>query len=358
MQNKVSTRLEYVESLRFIAAILVFFQHYIEQYKQLPFFNEVMQIGPGLSGVVIFFCVSGYVVPMSVRGKIAPLNFMIRRIFRVYPLMICVFVFLFFVGSLGLLNKWSFMADATFSQWAINLALLQEYVGVQPFLGVTWTLAVEFVWYGLFALAVWRLGDRAGTVLNIALPVVILALTLASLTLGVRLPLGRVNMIYACVLGYQAYLHDSQKISRRTLVIGVLTFLAVTITSNFVAFGIYKHPQISLLQVLWPWALGPLIFVAVVVVPRLRNARILNEGVLPRWGAASYSIYIFHSIGLAAAAQYTTNIWAGTALSLGFTAIMSFIGYRYIELSGVRLGQTFLKQFPSVAKATKPHAAL
>lgn len=43
MSNKASTRLEYVESLRFIAAALVLFQHYIEQYSALPLFHEIMQ---------------------------------------------------------------------------------------------------------------------------------------------------------------------------------------------------------------------------------------------------------------------------------------------------------------------------
>lgn len=358
MSNKVSARLEYVESLRFVAAILVLFQHYIEQYSQLPFFKEIMQIGPGLSGVVIFFCVSGYVVPMSVRGQIAPVDFMIRRIFRVYPLMIAVFIFLLFTGSFGILDKWSFMADTTVPQWVFNLLLLQEYVGVKPFLGVTWTLAVEFVWYTLFALSLWRFGDRAGHILNIALPVGILALTLASLATGVRLPLGRLNMIYACVLGYQVYLHDWQKISLRTLIVSFIAFLVVTILSNLVAFGVYSHPQISLLQALWPWVLGPLVFLAVVVVPQLRNAKILNEGILPRWGAASYSIYIFHSIGLAAAAQYTTSIWAGSIVAIGLTGILSFLGYRFVELSGVKLGQQFLKKFPPMAKRAKPQSAL
>lgn len=215
-----------------------------------PLFHEIMQIGPGLSGVVIFFCVSGYVVPMSVRGRIDPLNFMIRRIFRVYPLMLAAFIFLFVAGSAGILAKWSFMADATAYQWLANILLLQEYVGAKPILGVTWTLAVEFVWYGLFALSLWRFGDRAGRILNFALPLVILALTVASLVLGERLPLGRVNMIYACVLGYQAYLLDSGKISLRTLGVSIIAFLAVTIMSNLVAFGFYHHPQISLWQAL------------------------------------------------------------------------------------------------------------
>ncbi len=357
MSNKASTRLEYVESLRFIAAALVLFQHYIEQYSGLPLFHEITQIGPGLSGVVIFFCVSGYVVPMSVRGKIDPLNFMIRRIFRVYPLMLAAFVFLFVAGSAGILAKWSFMADATAYQWLANILLLQEYVGAKPILGVTWTLAVEFVWYGLFALSLWRFGDRAGRILSIALPIIILVLTVASLVLGERVPLGRLNMIYACVLGYQAYLLDSGKISLRTLGLSIIAFLAVTIMSNLVAFGFYHHPQISLWQALWPWILGPLAFFAVVAMPQVRNAKILNEGVLPRWGAASYSIYIFHSIGLAAAAQYTTGIWAGSVVAIGLTAVMSFLGYRYVELKGVKLGQAFLKRFPPVAHGALPPAA-
>src|SRR5687768_11504413 len=190
MSRAESSRLAFIESLRLIAALLVFFQHAIEQYRGgIELFDRMTRLGPGLAGVVIFFVVSGYVVPMSVQKGFEPLPFMIRRVFRVYPLLLFVFALLFCAGASGVLAYWQFMPAAGPAQWAANLLLVQDYVGVRPFLGVSWTLAIEFAWYALFALCVWRFGSRAGPILNVALPVLLLTLAAASVAADIRVPL-------------------------------------------------------------------------------------------------------------------------------------------------------------------------
>lgn len=339
------SRLEFIESLRLFAALLVFLQHAIERHREVPLFDGLTGIGPGLAGVVVFFLVSGYVVPMSVRRGFDPGSFMVRRLFRVYPLLLFTFAVLLAVGASGLLPHWGFMTTASPFQWAANLLLLQDYVGAGPFLGVTWTLAVEFAWYTLFALSLWLLKDRAGQVLGIAMPIGLLLLAALSLALDARIPLGRIAMIYACVLGYQAYLYDTGKLTGRALAVGLGVFLCVTWITNYVSFGIFRHSHITLFQAMWPWTLGPLLFFAVILIQPLRHARLLNTGWLPACGAASYSIYIFHPIGIEAGARFAAGAWGQLALAVAVTAGLSFVGYRYIELSGVRLGRRFLAQF-------------
>lgn len=340
-----ASRLAFIESLRLFAALLVFLQHAIERHRDIAVLDGLTRIGPGLVGVVVFFLVSGYVVPMSVRKGFDPTSFMVRRLFRVYPLLLFTFALLLVAGVSGLLPHWSYVASASPFQWAANLLLLQDYVGARPFLGVTWTLAVEFAWYGLFAVSLWLLGDRAGRVLAIAMPLGMLALAAVSLLLEARIPLGRVAMIYACVLGYQAYLHDTGRLSGRALAVGVGVFLGVTCLTNVVAFGVFRHSHVTLLQVMWPWILGPLLFFAVILHPPLRRARWLNVGWLPAWGAASYSIYIFHPIGLEAGARFASGAVGQMALAVAVTAGLSFVGYRYVELSGVKLGRRFIALF-------------
>lgn len=339
MSSNASSRLEFIESLRLLAALLVFFQHTIERYRDIALFDSLTQVGPGLVGVVIFFVVSGYVVPMSVKKGFEPASFMLRRIFRVYPLLLFAFALLLVAGASGFLANWRFMASATPGQWAANLLLVQDYVGAKPFLGVSWTLAIEFVWYVLFAGCLWRFGERAGGILNIAVPVGLLALAMLSLALGMRIPLGRIAMIYACVLGYQAYLYDNRLISATRLGWSIAAFLAVTWISNIVAFGVFKHSHVTMVQALWPWTLGPLAFFAVVLIEPLRNGRVLNSGWLPAWGAASYSIYLFHPIGLAFAEQYFHGDLVQILVAIAATALLAFVGYRYVEMAGVGLGR-------------------
>lgn len=345
MSSQDTSRLAFIESLRLFAALLVFLQHGIERHRDFALVEELTRIGPGLVGVVVFFLVSGYVVPMSVRKGFDPGTFMLRRVFRVYPLLLFTFAILLAAGLSGVLPHWSFMASASPFQWTANLLLVQEYVGARPFLGVTWTLAVEFAWYILFALSLWLLGDRAGRVLAIAMPLGMVLLAIVSLLLDARFPLGRVAMIYACVLGYQAYLYDIGRLTGRGLAVSIAVFLGVTCFTNYVSFGIFHHSHITLLQVMWPWILGPLLFFAVILHAPLRNARLLNAGWLPAWGAASYSVYIFHPVGLEAGARFASGAAGQIVLAIAVTAGLSFLGYRYVELSGVKLGRRFIALF-------------
>lgn len=343
MSRAESNRLEFIESMRLLAACLVFFQHLIENFRDYAVFDSLARLGPGLVGVVIFFVVSGYVVPMSVRRDFDPSSFMIRRVFRVFPLLLFVFALIAIGGASGILARWEFMTSAPLTQWAANLLLVQDFVGAKPFLGVTWTLAIEFIWYSLFALALWRFKEHAGRVLNIAMPLAMLALAAVSVAFELRIPLGRPAMVYACVLGYQAYLFDTGKISARTLAFTIATFFAVTWTTNFIAFGMFQHAHISLFQALWPWTVGPLVFFAIILIKPIREARLLNSGLLPAFGAASYSIYMFHTIALSFADQHFTQTWLQIAMALLVTGLLSFVGYRYVELSGVELGRKVIR---------------
>ena len=316
MSGNRATRLQFIDSLRLLAATLVLVQHVFEQHREVPGFDAVVHIGPGLIGVIIFFLVSGYVVPMSVRTPFRPLPFMIRRVFRIYPLLLSAFALLVVLGGTGVLARWSYMVHAGPAQWLANLSLLQDYIGARPFLGVAWTLMIEFIWYILFAVTYARWGDRAGSVLAVVMPVALLALTAGSIVTGIRLPLGRFNMLYACVLGYVAYLHDRKVVSGRMLGFNLAGFLAVNWISNAVAFGVFRHANVPLELVLWAWPLGLLAFFGVVLWPRLRTARMLNHGLLPAIGAASYSVYLLHPLGLAAGEQYGRSVGGNIALVL------------------------------------------
>jgi peptidoglycan/LPS O-acetylase OafA/YrhL len=339
MSGNSASRLQFIDSLRLLAAVLVLAQHVLERHREIAGFDAFVHLGPGLIGVIIFFLVSGYVVPMSGRDPFRPVPFMVRRVFRIYPLLLSAFALVFLLGVTGILERWSFMAQAGPAQWAANLMLSWGIFGFQPFLGVAWALVIEFVWYVLFAATYARWGDRAGLVLAAALPAGLLVLTAGSYLSGIRLPLGLANMVYACVLGYLAYLHDRKVISGRLLALNLAGFFVVNWLSSVVAYGVYGHQDVSLGQVLWAWPLGLLAFFGVVLWPRLRTARLLNHGLLPAVGAASYSVYLLHPLGLAAGEQYTNGVAGDIAVVLAISAVLALIGYRYVELPGIALGR-------------------
>lgn len=338
MSSSGVSRFAYVDTLRFVAAALVVFQHIAERHDGGAIAKALVGLGPGVAGVVLFFLISGYVIPFSVRSGFDPPAFLVRRLCRIYPLFLVAIACLAGVGAMGWLPQWAFMATAPANQWLANLLLVQDFVGIEAFLGVSWTLIIELIWYALFAGALLMLGSRAGRWLSIAVPVGLLALAALSLIIDIRIPLGRPSMIYAAVLGYQAFLYHTRALSARGLAANIAAFLVVTWIANLVAFGVFAHPHITLAQALGPWTVAPLLFFLVVLPVPIREAGAINGGVLPALGAISYSTYLLHPIANAVAERYIALHWEVPAALL-LTLLLSAIGYKFVEQPGIALGR-------------------
>src|SRR5262249_26304157 len=160
--------------------------------------------------------------------------------------------------------------------------------GVRAYLGLSWTLAIEFIWYGLFAAALVVFERRAATVLDLLMPLSLLVIAGVSLMIDIRLPTGRPTMIYAAVIGYQCYRFVAGEIPLGRLVRSIAVFAVVALATNYVAFGLFRHPNITLAQTLGPWAFSTTLFLMMVLVPALREARLFNSGLFPKLGAMSY----------------------------------------------------------------------
>jgi len=104
----------------------------------------------GAFGVSLFFLISGFVIPMSLKGndrKLAVKNFAIRRFFRLYPtywvaIILISTIILFFKDS----NAYSMKQILT------NFTMLQDIFKVNSIDGVFWTLMVELKFYILTAI--------------------------------------------------------------------------------------------------------------------------------------------------------------------------------------------------------------
>ncbi|HKE48988.1 MAG TPA: acyltransferase family protein, partial [Rhodanobacteraceae bacterium] len=92
--TNAGARLRYIDALRGIAALLVLWLHVANYYRTLSpetaahvrWLNDfVSTIDIGRIGVVVFFLISGFVVPFSIRAdSAAPVQgFAIRRFFRI-----------------------------------------------------------------------------------------------------------------------------------------------------------------------------------------------------------------------------------------------------------------------------------
>ena len=76
-------RLQYIDAMRGIAALLVVLQHALaEAFPASPLLEYV---SPGRFGVVLFFLISGFVVPFSIKGERPIASFVVNRAARLLP---------------------------------------------------------------------------------------------------------------------------------------------------------------------------------------------------------------------------------------------------------------------------------
>jgi len=117
---------------------------------------------PGLYGVLVFFLISGYVVPRSLERKGSVRAFWIGRLFRLFPLFGFVILMLLVLHAFGLasLNGANQnVAGAVLS----HLFMLSDLLGGPNLLVVIWTLSYEMVFYLLLtALFTARMHRRSG----------------------------------------------------------------------------------------------------------------------------------------------------------------------------------------------------
>ena len=338
MDQAHQPRLAFLDSMRLLAALLVLAQHLFEKRDGLVK-SWLIPLAPGVAGVAIFFFISGYVIPMAVRGGFDIREFIVRRLFRIFPMYLVTLALMAAAGASGLLPKFGFIADSSLTNWVANILLIAEYVRIRPFLGVSWTLAVELVWYIAFAASFRLFGNQAADRLDIFVPVTLGALTLLSVILQERIPLGRPTMIYAAVIGFQCYRFHVGEIDARYLARSITVFSVVALLATYVAFGVFTHPNLTVGQTIGPWIFATVTFLLFTLWRPLREARLLNYGLVPALGAVSYSIYLLHPIAAATAYTYLSQVFQVPA-AIAMTLAVSWLGFHYVERPFMRFGRS------------------
>jgi len=154
-----------VEMLRGIASLMVCYFHIASDSPNfLSLANPVVRAGVragrwGFAGVEIFFVISGFIIPYSMYAKkYTPGDFLVflkKRIIRIEPPYLISVLLIIILNYISTLSP--FYRGASFSiDWynaAAHFAYLNVFIG-KPWLNpVYWTLAVEFQYYILIALA-------------------------------------------------------------------------------------------------------------------------------------------------------------------------------------------------------------
>ncbi|MGW0802446.1 acyltransferase family protein [Nonomuraea sp. NPDC002799] len=180
-------RQTWLDALRGVAVLAVLFEHLLD-----PLFPEVRAtISPwfdfGQYGVMLFFLVSGYVVPASLERRGSVAGFWISRLFRIYPLWIVAAG----IGTVfGLVRVYSVLpaqlSDHPVTSGIAHLTMLQDFLQVASVVNVFWTLSYEMVFY-LLVTAIFIFGRHRARTTGI------LTVAMAGVLVGGVLPAGALS---------------------------------------------------------------------------------------------------------------------------------------------------------------------
>ena len=347
----------FANQLRGIAAVLVVMTHYFgtffaeQDLLAARTFSPNLHLVPaawthafelpyqGPFGVAIFFMISGFVIPYSLKKSSLP-GFLLNRVLRIFPTYACCLG----LGTLAIyLSARYWGQDFSYQPNVLvaNALLVHNYLGLPSMDAVNWTLAIEIKFYLLAALgaaAVFRRG--AGWLL--AFLAMAAGYTWAwaqgwdlhhprDIATGITMEL---NYIVFMVAGTQFYQHAAGLISTRALQLRTALILATFSFTWSVGPQQSQFPNIT-----WFYFSA----FAVFALCYARRERFKPMRLLDFLADISYPLYCVHSLfGYCALKILVANglpFGAAVLLTLAATIGLAYLVHRTIEASSNQLGK-------------------
>ncbi|MEU6738779.1 acyltransferase family protein [Streptosporangium sandarakinum] len=375
-------RLAWLDALRGLAAVAVLLEHL------LPWFMPALRpywFNLGMYGVLVFFLVSGYIIPVSLEGRGDVRAFWIGRGFRLYP------VYLLVAAIVLVMAVWLPVREQVPRDLAGVLGhatMLLDVLHMGGLADTMWTLSYEMVFYLLVtALFTGGLHRRSGT-LAVGFGVVAVAagLVFSAPLLKGSWPAYAAGAVFA--VGMFCLISGRFRVAA-AWVLGV-TAVLLTVFSSFVPWlgaailavmftgtAIRRWEQGS--GRLWPvaaatvlvalapvwspqagwWWVQPGVWFTTIALAgaTFAGAMALRERRLPRslvrLGLISYSLYLLHHPLLKAVSAVAGDVRAmrpavQVAVSVATIAaavVLSLLTYRYVEVPMQRLGRRVARRW-------------
>ncbi|MHB8694520.1 MAG: acyltransferase family protein [Solirubrobacteraceae bacterium] len=340
VRSGAADRILFLDAVRGIAASLVVVERLLDQTLHGPWPFVVRYTDPGRIGVVAFFLVSGYVIPLSLAGQTVK-TFGVRRVLRLYPAYWAAF-------SIWILAFPSVLNGQSGLTVALNVVLLQGLLTANAILPPAWTLGIELAFYTQSALARLRSQlDRAVSLGWLWLTLYFAFCALERLT-GHDLPRTVPLLLFAASLGHSLSLRDTRgsRVHRKLFAAGIVVVPLGT--------AIGHDAQWNAVDYALSFGLGVALFLAFYIARRRRT-----NPVLLSVGAISYPVYLFHvPVVKLLEAHAGLDGLALVAASIPAIALVSLLVHRTIELPGIALGRRLTpRPRDTMTAAVADHAA-
>lgn len=367
MTTNIDHRLEWLDSLRGIAALTVVVAHLLAYYRdRLGIMSDaggefaaaltLDYLDFGKFGVVLFFCISGFLIPSSLKSGGWPdiREFWIGRFFRLYPLYWLSIPF-------GLVLTWpgtyGFSPTATLA----NLTMVQNLLGQPNVIGVYWTLQIEILFYmGCTGLALFGLNaaPRAFLLSSVGMTVTAVGMSAARGYLGVRLPvavpLGLALMFWATL--QKMWLLDRDLVARRCGLWAIGLLVAVFPLIANLGYGQDLGFRETWYRYTISYYAGIAVFTFVVQI---------SVRPLVYLGQISYSTYLVHPLVFSVVVSTGLEAWllafagrtVAAIVTIACVVAVASVTYRTVELPMLKLGRTVRRQLRPQSRASETPAA-
>lgn len=356
-----SSRWSHIDSIRGLAALAVIYFHVAEVAYQNGFslsweslifkvFTEYADLGK--IAVVVFFAISGFVIPFSLlKPQATPLrNFAISRFFRLYP---AYWLSLFLALLVFALLRNQYFGD---EQILANITMLQQFLGQPNVMGVYWTLQIEIIFYVMSA-AMFYVGilqrPSAVAAMSVLMLVAALAMAIARFMLHIKfpvaLPLALSVMFWGISWRYWLVGHNGKKHS------GVLpTTVALIVFVPIISLLAY-NVDMGFAETWYRYTIS--YYIAMALFALLTTKVRITNPVTMQLGLISYSVYLLGPVAQAivekllpyqSLAGYPVHIII--VLTMALTIVMALLAYAFIEVPFQRLGRKISERSATVAE--------
>jgi peptidoglycan/LPS O-acetylase OafA/YrhL len=334
-----SGRLTYIDSMRGVAALLVVLMHNVQPVAEGAVRTLIYDvIDPGKVGVVMFFAISGFVIPFSFPKGPAPLaRFLISRLFRLYPaywLSMAAYLLLLFAAGAAL---------PSIAAVAANITMAQTALGQPNILGVYWTLFIELLFYLICAAAFvvgWlhrpKFTFGAGLAMLAAAAILALARFYLERRVPVAVPLS-LSIMFWGTLWREAVVNGSREhriYSRIMVALFAITIPIISLLAYNFDLGLEEN-----------WTRYSISYLAGVAIFIALSTKMRVTGEIFVWfGSISYSLYLFHVHArdvtqlVLSAFGLNAPVWFDIMISIAVAVGCAGIIFSLLERPAIELG--------------------
>lgn len=321
---RAASKIQFLEAVRGVAAAIVVLQHLVAStWHPYGDWSETY-FDLGRVGVVAFFLVSGYVIPLSL-SKQSTRTFLVRRFFRLYP------VYWLALGAYLLLANSGTIDPFSPVTLVANVLMVQGLLGMVSLLPVAWTLSIELFFYAqqLGCKLVNR--SRQSVYLGYFWLAAYLGMCGVQIVAHKDMPTTVPMLLFVACLGHSIHLRDKDG-ARAPIGLGIAGLVAVPLGAYVGYDGGAWNPFVYSASFVGGLALFGAFYLA-----RKRK----TPGWLVTLGAWSYAMYLFHPLVSEVLAPLKAPMPIVFMLVNGLAVLaVSWAVHRWVELQSIKIGRS------------------